>query len=167
MSLFSELRRRNVFRVATAYFVTFWLVIQITATVAPALNLPQWTSSLVIWLGIVGFPLLLIFSWMYQLTPDGLRRDTGADDTPDAQPSAATRPLNMIITALLAVALAFVIVDSYLLEDSLIEGVKGTDGGTLTEVLETNSIAVLPFANMSDDKTQGYFSDGLSEELLN
>jgi len=167
MSLFSELRRRNVFRVATAYFVTFWLVIQVTATVAPALNLPQWTSSLVIWLGIVGFPLLLIFSWMYQLTPDGLRRDPGVGNIAEAQPSAATRPLNMVITALLAVSLAFVIVDSYLLEDSLIEDVAGTDDETLTEVLESNSIAVLPFANMSDDKAQGYFSDGLAEELLN
>lgn len=71
-------------RVATSYFVTFWLVIQITATVAPALNLPQWTSSLVIWLGIVGFPLLLIFSRMYQLTPDCLQRDLGSGNATEA-----------------------------------------------------------------------------------
>ncbi len=167
MNLFTELRRRNVFRVSAAYFVTLWLIIQISTTVAPALNLPDWISTLVIWLGIVGFPFLLIFSWMYQLTPDGLQRDKGAEDPSTGQPSSAVRPLNMIITGVLALSLVFVIVDSYLLEDSLIRDDEDSEEIPAAGFLETNSIAVLPFANMSDDTSQGYFSDGLSEELLN
>ena len=167
MNLFSELRRRNVFRVSAAYFVTFWLVIQVSTTVAPALNLPDWVSTLVVWLGIVGFPFVLIFSWMYQLTSDGLQRDTGGEDAGAAQASVAGRPLNMLITALLARSLVFVIVDSYLLEDSLIRDEVTSSGAPQPAFLESNSIAVLPFANMSDDVSQGYFSDGLSEELLN
>jgi TolB-like protein len=168
MSLLSELRRRNVIRVATAYLVSFWIVIQITTTVAPALSLPDWISTLVIWLGIVAFPFLMIFAWMYQLTQDGLRRDAGADSALETQSSTATRPLNVLIVALLAISLVFVIVDSYVLEKSLIENaVTPEDTLVASEVLEENSIAVLPFANMSDDEAQGYFSDGLSEELLN
>jgi TolB-like protein len=167
MTLFTELRRRNVFRVSAAYFVTFWLVIQVSTTVAPALNLPDWVSTLVVWLGIVGFPFMLIFSWMYQLTPDGLQRDTGTEEASTAKASIAGRPLNMLITALLALSLVFVIVDSYLLEDSLLKDEAIPSDAPQAAFLQSNSIAVLPFANMSDDASQGYFSDGLSEELLN
>ncbi|MEP0201558.1 MAG: hypothetical protein ABJ084_06855 [Halioglobus sp.] len=168
MNLFSELRRRNVIRVATAYLVTFWVVIQITTTVGPTLNIPDSMSSLVVWLGIIAFPFVLIFAWMFQLTQHGLRRDIGADNTSGEQTSTATRPLNVIIVVLLAVSLVLVIVDSYVLEKSLIESaVTPEDTLVASEVLEENSIAVLPFANMSDDEAQGYFSDGLSEELLN
>jgi TolB-like protein len=169
MKLFSELKRRNVFRVAVAYLVAIWLVIQVTGEVAPALGLPAWTSSMVVWLSIVGFPFMLIFAWMYELTPEGLRREEGDSETDDAGIPYSTPGLNMLITALLAVALVFVIVDSYVMTDDA----SGDPASQQAEpalpgpAIDANSIAVLPFTNMSEDDAQDYFSDGLAEELLN
>ena len=169
MKLIAELKRRNVFRVAVAYLVAAWLVIQVTGEVAPALGLPEWSSTMVVWLSIVGFPFMLIFAWMYELTPDGLRREegdteAGADEVPYSTPG-----LNMLITALLAVALVFVIVDSYVMRDDVFDDTSAqqSDPVESSAAADTNSIAVLPFTNMSEDEAQDYFSDGLAEELLN
>src|SRR5687767_15504696 len=76
MSLFAELKRRNVFRMGGAYLALGWVVTQVTATVAPALGMPEWTLKLVVWLGIIGFPLIVAFAWAYELTPEGVRRES-------------------------------------------------------------------------------------------
>ena len=111
-SLFAELRRRNVFRVGVAYIVLGWLVIQITDTVAPALRLPDWTLSLVTWLGVVGFPFALLLAWAFELTPEGLKRESEVDRTASIAPSTGKK-LNTAILVLLAGAVAYLLIDRF------------------------------------------------------
>ena len=93
MGIIAELRRRNVFRVGVAYAVLAWVVIQVTDTVAPALGLPDWALSFVVWLGIVGFPFVVLVAWMYQLTPQGIVRDEGEAES--GEHLQARRSLNL------------------------------------------------------------------------
>ena len=150
MNFFSQLKRRNIFRVAAAYLVSAWLVIQVTNEVGPALQFPEWVSTMVVWLAIVGFPFVLVFAWVFELTPEGLVRDDGPDNKPDGKPAYSTRGLNMLITALLAVALVFVIVDSYVMPDSAsVTAQSDPEIEVIEQLLDSNSIAVLPFANLT------------------
>jgi TolB-like protein len=167
MSLFTELRRRNVFRVGTAYLVLAWLVVQVTDTVAPALNLPDWTLGLVVWIGIVGFPFALIFSWAFELTPEGLKREEEVEREVSITQVTA-RSIDRVIVGLLALAVGFLLVDRYYLAErgEPLSRVAPAETGHSTSRAYT-SIAVLPFVNMSNDEEQDYFSDGVSEELLN
>jgi TolB-like protein/Tfp pilus assembly protein PilF len=182
MSFFAELQRRNVYRVCIAYLALGWVVIEVTDTVVPVMNLPDWTLGLVIWLGIIGFPFALIGAWAFELTPEGLKRDHEADSSP-ATTEISTRKLDLITIVLLLVALAFFLSDSYL--RGLVDGEPGSaqpiqemDAGPVDEtaphadpvkpaVASEKSIAVLPFANMSADPEQEYFGDGIAEEILN
>src|SRR4249919_3769920 len=75
MRLFGELKRRNVFRASAAYLALGWVVTQVTSTVAPALHLPDWIVPVVVWIGVIGFPFVLVFSWVFELTPEGLKRE--------------------------------------------------------------------------------------------
>jgi predicted membrane channel-forming protein YqfA (hemolysin III family) len=79
VSLLTELKRRNVFRVAGAYLALGWVVVQVTETLAPALSLPEAVLPIVTWVGVIGFPFALIFSWAYELTPEGLKREREVD----------------------------------------------------------------------------------------
>ncbi len=79
MSIIAELKRRNVFRVGIAYAVLGWVVIQVTDTISPVLNLPEWTLGLVTWLGVIGFPFALLLAWAFELTPEGLKREREID----------------------------------------------------------------------------------------
>jgi hypothetical protein len=166
MSFFSELRRRNVFRVGIAYVVVAWLLLQISDTLVPALHLPEWFLSGVALLLVLGFPVALIFAWAYELTPEGLKKDSGIE--PGLSGARVTgRRLDFLIIGLLVIALSYFGYDKFVLDPqrdiSLVESVAPTE----SEVLDTPSIAVLAFANMSDDSSNEYFSEGLSEELLN
>lgn len=163
LSLFAELKRRNVFRVVLAYLVVAWLLLQIGDTLAPALRLPEWVTSLLAFFLILGFPLAVFFAWAYEMTPKGLRLEKEIQR--DQSIAANTgRKLDFVIIALLAVAVAYFAFDKY-----------ASNGTQPTEEIfaaadatpARRSIAVLPFVNMSSDLEQGYFSDGLSEELLN
>lgn len=170
-SLLDELKRRNVFRVAIGYLVLAWVVLQITDLVAPALLLPDWTLSLVTFLGILGFPFALFFAWAFELTPEGIKRseDVTEEDSISGQTAGS---LNKIIIVLLALAVTVLLADKYL---------GGTDTQPMApsetaadeqeaverEASRPRSVAVLPFVNMSDDPSQEFFSDGISEELLN
>ena len=171
-SLLAELKRRNVYKVAFAYLILGWLVLQITDVVAPALFLPDWTMTLVTFLGIIGFPFAMLFTWAFELTPDGLKRAAEVKET-ESITGETGKTLNGLIIAMMAMAITFLLVDRFLLDEP---------GATSGEIAGNNyppadseqnaadkprSIAVLPFVNMSKDPDQEYFSDGISEELLN
>lgn len=159
MSIFDELRRRQVFKVAVAYAILSWLIAQIASVLVPALRLPDWALSLVTLLLFLGFPVALFLAWAYELSPEGIRHsDTSETRSPGR--SLSGRRLDFTIIGLLATALAFVVVDQYMLEDH--EGLS-----TKTDVRGSPSVAVLPFVSISGDPEQDYFSEGISEELLN
>ena len=161
-SLFSELKRRNVFRAAVAYVLVAWILLQIADVLFPALGLPEWTVRLVAGLLILGFPLTLIFAWAFDLTPEGIKRDRDVDRT--AAPASSRRlDIATIIVAVIAVAL-FVVDRFVWREDSQIKPPAAVEAAAPEGV---KSIAVLPFVNVSSHEEQEYFSDGLTEELLN
>ncbi len=153
-AVWGELKRRNVVRVAVAYAVVSWLILQLTDVLMPLLGLPEWVDRLVFLLLVIGFPLALIFAWAFELTPEGLRKEKDVDRAQSITPITG-RKLDFAIIAVLAVALVFFV------------GTHQWGGETGNAEIADKSIAVLPFVNMSSDPEQEYFSDGISEELLN
>src|SRR5215472_18716488 len=79
LSLIAELKRRNVFKAGAAYLALGWVVVQVTSTVVPALNLPATAVPIVTWIGVIGFPFVIMFSWIYEITPEGLKRESEVD----------------------------------------------------------------------------------------
>jgi TolB-like protein len=149
MKLLSELKRRNVFRMAVLYIVAAWLVMQVVGVLIDLGTLPPRFGPFVLPLLVVGFPIALALSWFYEITPEGI----ALDDDVERDESAARvhgRRADFIVIALLAAAVILFAYDKWWI-------------GPPPE----KSVAVLPFLNMSDDPDQGYFSDGISEELLN
>lgn len=171
VSIFSELKRRNVFRMAVAYLAVSWLVIQVIETLFPVFGLPDSLIKLVVILLSIGFPLALIVSWLYEWTPEGFKLDSDVDRSRD-EVRVAHREVNRSIIVLLTLAVGFFAVDKFILEparDIEREAVvaKKARSEALTSAFAKESIAVLPFLNLSDEESNEYFSDGISEELLN
>jgi TolB-like protein/cytochrome c-type biogenesis protein CcmH/NrfG len=155
-SFSSELRRRNVYKVAVAYAVVGWLVIQVTATIVPALHLPDGLTTAVVVLVPVGFPIALVISWAFEMTPEGMKRT--ADVSPDevwSMPYWSKRKFSVFIVAVVVIAAG-------LLAYQLLRGPRSA----VASIADTKSIAVLPFENLSEDKNNAYFADGVQEEIL-
>ncbi len=171
MSLYSELKRRNVLRVAIGYLAASWLLIQIVETLFPIFGLADELVRLFVIVLVIGFPLILIFSWLYELTPEGLKLEKDVDRTVSVAHDAGKR-LDRGIIVVLTLALGYFAFDKFVLDparDAAREETVARQARTeaLVESYGENSIAVLPFVNMSDDASNEFFSDGISEELLN
>jgi TolB-like protein/Flp pilus assembly protein TadD len=157
MSLFAELRRRNVLRVAAAYLVVGWLLTEVLTTILPALGAPEWTAQAVILIFAFGFIPAVILSWFFELTPDGIKRDHDVDhEDPDKH-----RQVRKVDQMTIATAIVLIILIGLFSARYTADGPSPIDLG-----ISATSIAVLPFQNMSGDKDNEYFSDGLTETLL-
>jgi serine/threonine-protein kinase len=165
-SFFSELKRRNVYKAAVAYLVASWLLIQIATQVFPFFEIPNWAVRLVVLILILGFPAALIFSWAFEITPEGLKRES--EIASDKSITRKTGRKLVGLTVLLAVIAASLFV--FQLVRPKAEPQKSVtsqpSGQAKTASVSPKSVAVLAFDNLSDDKGSEYFSDGISEELL-
>jgi TolB-like protein/Flp pilus assembly protein TadD len=171
MSFLEELKRRNVVRVAAAYLALAWLVVQIVETLFPMYGVSDAVARTVVTLVGLGLIPVVILAWVFELTPEGIRRDTEVDHE-SAAAQRAGRNLDRAFIVLLALGITYFAVDKFVLDPERDEAEleAARQEGRAAAAIETygdKSIAVLPFVNMSSDPEQEYFADGISEELLN
>jgi len=172
-SFTDELKRRNVIRAAGLYLVGAWLLIQVASTVLPTFDVPSWALRGLIVAVALGFVPALVFSWVFELTPQGLKRDEEVPPEQSIAPQTARRMDRMIIVVLV-LALAYFCFDKFMLtprrEAALVaateKSIAARPAAEAKPEVSPKSVAVLAFANLSDDKGSEYFSDGISEELL-
>jgi TolB-like protein/Flp pilus assembly protein TadD len=156
-NFFSELKRRNVYKVAVAYAVVGWLVIQISSTVLPTFHAPEWVVQTLVVLVVIGFPIALVIAWAFEATPEGIKRTEIAD----AMPAAVGKKKHTWIYVVVvggAISAALFFVGRYMAQRA-----SSTEGGPS---LPAKSIAVLPFDNLSEEKGNAFFAEGIQDEIL-
>ena len=172
MSFFAELQRRNVFRVGVAYAVAVWVFLQVLDLVMEYITAPVWIMHLTMMLLAAGFPAVLIGAWLFEVTPEGLKLEREVERSRSITRETG-RKLDRMVIVFLAVAVVFLLADRFTFTDTESANTPGPASSAITEepydgaVNNEPSIAVLPFLNMSEDQQNAYFSDGISEELLN
>ncbi|NIL94696.1 MAG: hypothetical protein GTO71_09695 [Woeseiaceae bacterium] len=173
-SVWAELKRRNVVKVAIAYAVVGWLLIEISSTILPTFEAPQWAVQTVTFVIILGFPLALIFAWAFELTPEGLKKEKDVDRT-ESITHVTGRKLDFVIISVLVLAVIYLGFDKFVLDpagDTELAAITSEGGAeqsdeAASEGAAAKSIAVLAFDDLSPEGDQEYFSDGVSEEILN
>lgn len=183
MSFLTELKRRNVIRMAGLYLVAAWLIVQVAGTVLPMFGAPDWVARTIVLVLAIGFVPALVFAWLYEMTPEGLKRDGEVPSDPVIAARTGQRMDRLIFAGLIALILVIAANRYWPREAPVAADVAAAPAETTGESTATteapsapastaakaaaNGIAVLPFVNMSPDRDNEFFSDGISEELLN
>ncbi len=167
-----QLKHRNIIRVAILYLVACWLILDPVHVVFHMLEVPAWANRLVVILMVIGFPVVLLFAWVYEITPEGLRPTAEVDQHRSIRKLTGQR-LDRAIMVVLIFALAYLLVDKFWLSKHVATEQPATVAAPVappitpvTTAISDKSIAVLPFADMSEKKDQEYFADGMAEEVL-
>ena len=158
-NFFSELKRRNVYKVAVAYAVLAWLLIQVATQVFPFFEIPNWAVQFVILALIIAFPIAMVLAWAFELTPEGIKRENEVDRR------VARKTGRKLTAALVVVAAAAVGLMLFRVLHSQQATEQGRQDPSAVEI-DRKSIAVLPFENLSDDRSNAYFTDGIQDEIL-
>jgi len=154
-NFFAELKRRNVYKVAVAYAVVGWLLVQVATQVFPFFEIPNWTVRLIVLAIVIGFPIALVLAWAFELTPEGLKR---AEDVNLAtQPRSKSHGWIYVVVIGAAISVSLFFLGRYTV---------GNSASAARTKLPAKSIAVLPFDNLCEDKSATYFADGIQDQIL-
>src|SRR5437763_2362113 len=158
-SFFAELKRRRVYSVVAAYVVVAWLFIQVTTQVFPFFSIPNWVVRLIVLLTIIGFPIAVVCAWAFEVTWEGIKLEAQVDHTITRKTGRKLTALIVIIAAVAAGVTVFRFLHSQ-------QGMEAVKQRPLAVTIESKSIAVLPFENLSEEKANTYFADGMQDEIL-
>ena len=161
INFFTELKRRNVYKVAVAYAVVGWLLVQVATQVFPLFEIPTWAIRLVVLLIVIGFPIALVIAWAFELTPEGIKRAEDVDRATEKRGKSHAWIYVVAIGAALSIAL-FLLGRYTATHTASAARTEAATGSSIPQ----KSIAVLPFENLSDDKNAAYFADGIQDEIL-
>ena len=174
MNFFNELKRRNVIRMAGVYLVSAWMIIQVAETLLPAFDIPGWVLRAIVLVLALAFLPALAFSWVFEMTPEGLKRESEIARDQSIAPHTGKR-LNRLFVVMLVLAVLYLGFDKFVLTPARdatrlvgsLSSVPAADPALQAAVVNAKSIAVLPFTDLSPGHDQEYFSDGMAEEILN